>query len=198
MDTSVELGLERIQRAALLLMVQNLSTAIAAQNTVWSARDATFYSAMGRANPGITVENIAPDNMYPGTIPSLIDAPIENYPNLCSLAYIGTPQPSNDDWGEMYSVSLIIEVMVKSIKSEEEVNARIQRTLEAVNSVLKSNDNRRLPEGNDGENLVTQISRVPLKTIGEVFVKHQGTDPNARWYHQGGSLTYQVDKFSRY
>lgn len=198
MDSTVDIGLERLQRAVTLLMYQNINTAIAAQNTLWDARDATFYAAMGRQDPSITVESISPDQMYPGTIPSLIEAPMENYPNLCVIAYAGRPQNANDDWGEFYAVNLTVEIMVKSQRSEEECNARIQRTLEAAHSVLTSDKNRRIPEGSAGENLVPQIPRGPVATIGNVFVKHVDRDANLRWFYQGGSLTYIIDKYAKY
>ena len=202
MNTAVEIGLERVQRAVTLLMAQNLNDEISAVNAIWDARDATFFSAMGRANPQFTCEMVSPDNMYSGTIPSLISSPREAYPNLCVIAYIAAPRRTDDDWCETYDLALAVEIMVKSERSEEEVNARIQRTIEAAHSVLTSDKTRRIPEGNDGENLVPQISNTPNVTIGDVFVKHGSaitdTDPNDRWFWQGGRLQYSMEKLISY
>ena len=197
MDLTVDIGMEQIQRNTALLLIQNLNDAIADQNTLWMERDEDFYVASGRTNPEISVEEISTDHIYSGTIPSLIDKPMEFYPNCCVIAYIAQPQRGDDDWMERYQVALALEIMVKSESSEEEVNARIHRTLAAANFVIASDKNRRLPDA-DGESLVPQISGGPAVTIGEVFVKHKGTDPNDRWFYQGGSLTYLVDKFSSY
>jgi hypothetical protein len=95
-------------------------------------------------------------------------------------------------------VNLSVELMVKSQKSEEEVNARIQRTIEAAHSVLVSGSKRRIPEGNEGEYLVPQISGTPTATIGDVFVRHENTDPEDRWFWQGGRLQYSIDKIMNY
>jgi len=195
---TLEIGLERLQRAVTLLMYQNLNTAIAAQSATWTTRDAAFYSAMGRSNHGITVESFPGDNFYSGTIPSLISAPLSSYPNCCCIAYIANPQATDNDWAEMYNVVLAIELMVKSERSEEEVNARIQRTVEAAHSVLTSDKNRRIPEGNSGANLVPQIQNTPSVTIGDVFVRHEGTDANNRWFWQGGRLQYLMEKLVAY
>ncbi len=198
MDNTVSLDLERIQRAATLLLFQNMNTQIAAQNTLWDARDATFYAALGRTDPSITVESIPPDNFYPGTIPSLIVAPLERYPNVCCIAYVAVPQQTDNDWGELYRLTLGVEMMVKSERSEEEVNARIQRTVEAAHAVFTSDANRRLPEGSGGENLVWQLGNTPVASIGDVFVRHEGTDASNRWYWQGGRLEYIVDRYVDY
>lgn len=202
MMVKTEIGLERLQRAVTLLMAQNINAQITEVNTMWSARDAAFYAAMGRTDPEISCESISPDNMYSGTIPSLISSPREMYPNLCVIAYIAAPRRTDLDWSELYDIALSVEIMVKSERSEEEVNARIQRTLEAAHYVLTSDKARRIPEGNDGENLVPQISNTPSVTIGDVFVKHgseiMDTDPNDRWFWQGGRLQYAIEKLVSY
>jgi hypothetical protein len=197
-DLTSALGMEKVQRAVTLLMIQNLNDAIDDQNTLWAAKDATFFAAIERDQEPFECENIAADHFYSGTIPSLIEKPMEDYPNLCVIAYISTPTLLSSDYVERYAITLAVEIMVKSETSEEEVNARIQRTLEAANYVMTSEKNRRIPEGNDGNPLVPQISRGPSATIGDVFVKHKGQDPDARWFYQGGSLTYLIEKFAPY
>lgn len=178
-------------------MIANLNTEIDNQNTLWASRDAAWFAATGRPDPGFTVEHIRPDNIYSGTIPSLIKSPASNYPNLCVIAYIASPSGEDTDWGERYLLTVALEFMVKSLILEEEVNARIQRTLEAGNKVLTSDENRRIPDF-DGASLVPQIATKPQVTISDVFVRHITSDPNAGSFYQHGSLTYRVEKFSTY
>lgn len=195
MDLSPDIGLERLQRAFTLLMAANINDAIDEQNTLWAPRDASFFAAMGIADPGFSVEHIQTRNIHSGTIPSLITSPESDFPNLCVIAYIASPSESTDDWMDHYSITLAAEFMVKSLSDEELVNARIQRTLEAGNSVLTSDINRHVPEI-DGVALVPQISGKPTVTISDVFVRHTSGDPNARSFYQHGSLTYRIDKWS--
>lgn len=197
MDLTIDVGLERVQRAVALLMAQNINNEIDIQNTLWSARDAAWFAALGRPDPGFSVEYINSDNIYSGTIPSLITSPASFYPNLSVIAYVATPGGGNDDWMERYQITLACEFMVKSLTNEEEVNARIQRTLEAGHRVLSSERNRKIPEF-DGESLVPQIASMPTVTISDVFVRHTSGDPNSRSFYQHGSLTYRIDKFSGY
>lgn len=196
MDLTTEVGLERIQRAAAILMLQNLNAAIDIQNVMWSLRDTDFFAAFGKTDPGFTVQHISADNIHSGTIPSLLQSPDSGFPNCCCIAYIGQPIRTDSDWSELFYVNLNLEFMVNA-STEEECNARIQRTLEAAHSVLASEEARKLPELN-GNNLVSPIQGAPRIGISELFVRHEGGDPNKRFFWQGGTLTYTVEKVSSY
>lgn len=196
MDLTSEVGLERIQRAAAVQMLNGLNAAIDQQNTEWVARDAAYFAAFGVADPGFTVQHILPQNIHSGTIPSLLQSDADEFPNCCSVAYIGQPARTDSDWSELYYVNLNLEFMVNAA-TEEECNARIQRTLEAAHSVLISEKARRLPEL-DGNNLVPPIQGTPRVGISELFARHPNNDPNRRFFWQGGTLTYTVEKISSY
>jgi len=196
MDLTASIGLERVQRAIATLMMLNINDALTTQEAIWSARDAAYFSAFGRTNPNWTLERISPDNIFSGIIPSLIDSPPENYPNICVIAYAANPSGSSD-WGERYLQAVEVQFMVKSLTDEEEVNARIQRTLEAAHSVLISDENRRIPDFDDAS-IVPQISSMPAVEISGVFVRHLSTDPTDRSFYQHGTLTYRIEKFSTY
>lgn len=197
MDLTIDIGLERIQRALALLMAQNINDEIDIQETLWSGRDASWFAAMGRTDPGYTIEPILVDNIHSGTIPSLINSPPTAFPNLCVIAYNAVPMGPNDDWMERYNITVTLEFMVKSLTDEDLVNARIQRTLEAGHAVLTSDYARRIPE-ESGDVLVPQISSMPTATISDVFVRHVSSDPNDRSFYQHGTLTYRIDKYSSY
>jgi len=155
-------------------------------------------SELGRGAATWTVEAIANENFYPGTIPSLINAPIEKYPNVCVICYRGSPKTSQDDLGENYTHTLAVEIMVKSgtfldndpvehiIFNEQEVNSRIQKTLDAAHLTLL--DNRRL------NNTIPELP-APEATIGDLFVRRTAGGQGDKWYWQGGTLQYNLDKY---
>ena len=189
MELSVRLSTEAIQRQAIIVLFTHLNNMIDAMNATWSIEDDEFWASMNRGNQDWFVENIADENFYAGTIPSLINAPIDHYPNVCAICYIANPPGSTDDIGEFYQDLLAIEVMVKSIISEQEVNSRIQKTLDAIHMTFMNNlDNRTL------NNTILPLN-APRQTVGDVFVRREQTNHGDRWYWQGGSLEYAVNKF---
>lgn len=195
MDTTRSINTEPIQRKALTILASKLNAKIAALSPAWTAQDDQFYADLSRPSPGFTVEDISQANMYAGTVPSLINAKVDRYPNLCTIAYRADPKRSNDDWGDNYTITLNVEVMVKSDNfgddlshlGEEQVNSRIQKTLEAVHEVLM--DHKTL------DNLVESINPAPRQTIGEVFIRRTENARGDRWMWQGGVLTYLIDKY---
>ena len=196
MDLTYDIGLEKLQRAVAVLIAENINDAIDAVDASWTARDVAWLAAVGRPDPDFTIEHIPPDNVYAGTIPSLIQSGPEKFPNCSVIAYVATPAGVDQDVLEHYSIILAVEFMVKHLTSEEVVNTRIQRTLEAAHSVLISDENRRIPDF-DGP-LVPTISSMPTVTISDVFVIHPGGSPTERNFYQHGSLTYRIDKYSAY
>jgi len=202
MELTTRLGTETIQRAAIIVLFNNLNNMINSMNLTWSGEDDDYWQALNRGNQDWFVETIAPENFYAGTIPSLINASIDKYPNVCAIDYVATPPGSTDDEGELYNHLLAIEVMVKSIDSEEETNSRIQKTLDAVHlTFMDSLENRTL------NNTILPVN-APRQTIGDVFVgrktekkgnqagKAQSSmQGGERWFWQGGTLEYTVQKF---
>jgi hypothetical protein len=189
MDLTIRLGTEAIQRQALIVLFDYLNDTIVSMNSTWAVEDDEFWAALNRGNEEWYVEPIADQNFYPGTIPSLINAPIENYPNVCTICYIANPPGSSDDDGELYQNLLAIEVMVKSVNSEQEVNSRIQKTLDAIHlTFMNSLENRTL------NNTVPQLG-APRMSVGDVFVRREKTNRGDKWFWQGGTLEYTVSKF---
>jgi hypothetical protein len=189
MELSTRLGTELIQREALLVLFNHLNNKIDSMASTWSIEDNDFWAALNRGNQDWFVERIEDRNFYPGSIPSLINSAIENYPNVAVICYDANPPGSRDDEGELYNDVLLIEVMVKSIVSEEEVNSRIQKTLDAIHlTFMDSLENRTL------NNTIPRLN-APRQTIGDVFIRREKTNLGDRWYWQGGTLTYTVQKF---
>lgn len=157
----------------------------------WTAEDDQFYAALGRSNPDWTPEQILPENFHPGTAKGIMKWPVERFPNVCTLCYQAfSPNDDDNDQGEFYSDRLAIEITVKSEESEEEVNSRIQKTLDAAHLVLW--------ESRTLNNTVPEIATPPDVTIGDVQIRRHRDGTGADWYWQGGALTYIVNKYVVY
>jgi hypothetical protein len=167
-------------------------------NATWVAEDDALMSHLGRGDATWTVETIANENFYPGTIPSLINAPIEKYPNVCVVCYTADPKHSSDDTAENYTHVMAVEIMVKSgtfdssenlsggLFQEQQVNSRIHKTLDAAHLTLLSN--RHL------NNTIPELP-APRVTVGDLFIRREQKGQGERWYWQGGSLIYDLDKY---
>ena len=172
-------------------MSLGLNTQITSMQPTWTAEDDQLYAALGRPNPDWTVEQVLSENFHPGTSKGILKWPVEKFPNVCSICYQAfSPNDDNNDQGEMYSDRLAIEIAVKSEESEEEVNSRIQKTLDAAHLVLW--ENRTLG------NTVPEIPTPPDVTIGDVQIRRYRDGTGADWFWQGGSLDYIVNKFVVY
>jgi|SRR3990172_5182604 len=194
MELTTRLSLEKIQRQALLVLANmslGLNTQITSMQPTWTAEDDQLYAALGRPNPDWTVETVLTSNFHPGTSKGILKWSVDKFPNVCSICYQAfSPNDDNNDQGEMYSDRLAIEIAVKSEESEEEVNSRIQKTLDAAHLVLW--ENRTLG------NIVPEIPTPPDVTIGDVQIRRYLDGKGDNWYWQGGSLDYIVNKYVVY
>jgi hypothetical protein len=197
MDYSGRLLLESIQREALITLFNGLNNKINDLYITWQNEDDELLNTLGRGNSTWTVEEINEDNFYPGTIPSLINAPIEKYPNCGVICYQAIPKSSSDDTGENYTNVLAIEIMVKSgpynsdeigerLYHEQQSNSRIQKTLDAAHLTIL--DNRTL------SNTIPDLP-APRVSVGDIFIRREEAGKGPKWCWQGGSLEYNLDKY---
>lgn len=197
------LGLERIQREAFLVLFNKLNDEISILDSAWATLDQELSTATGRDFVAITLEQVEEFNFHLGHRPSLIEAPIQRYPNVSLMAYQSRPEGINQiDQMDNITDRLFIECMVKStgyessteevtdgqIEAERVVNARIQRMTDAVNNVIQSN---RTLNGT-----VIEISASPSVLISDVFVRRENTSYGQRWLWQGSRLEYDISKLS--
>lgn len=191
------LGLEAAQREALVILFENLNDKIDEMESDWEAEDEELMNSLNRGQPAFTIEKIEENNFYPGTIPSLISASIDKYPNVCVICYRGVPKRSFDDTAENYTDTLAVEIMVKSgpfdgenlteaLFYEQEVNSRIQKTIDAAHLTLLNN--RSL------NNTIIELP-APRVAIGDIFVRREEQGVGSKWLWQGGSLEYDMDKY---
>jgi len=193
-------GLEEIQRSAFFVLFDTLNVAIAKVNDAWVASDESFALHTGRPFVPVLTEAVLPDNFIEGHRPSLIEAPIDNYPNVSVMAYRASPGPGSElyDHQEKYRVNLVVETMVKATEEEGEsvCNSRAKRMVQAVNTCLMDNPTL--------GGVVSGFDGTPTVSVTELFTrKDRGGDASSRgaraaygpsWFWQGGRLEYVVRK----
>ena len=186
------LGLEQVQRAMLFQLMDNVNPALA-EVAAWMAdSDQVLATRQGADYTPTVIEPIAPQNFVEGHRPSLIDAPVESYPNCAVWAVRAEPTAESAAFDQIsvHTDMIYVEVMVKSIASEEEVNRRIQRTVEAVNIAVMQD--RTLGGA------VQPIESDPVAELSDVFTRKERTAYGAVWFWQGARLEYAVRKEAVY
>lgn len=187
MELTGLIATELLQRQAIKILYDNLNTKLDSLAAGWTSEDTDYFTSIGRSNPIELPEDIQAENFYPGTVPSLLNSTPDRYPNVCAFSWRGIPKSRDFDQGDSYNMTLMIEVMCKSVSSEIEVNSRTQRTLDAIHQVML--ENRTV------NHLVSPILP-PVKSLGDVFVGRQDkTNRLDKWFWQGGYLEYNIDKF---
>lgn len=197
------LGLERIQRESFLVLFKKLNEEIGILESAWTTLDNQLAVETGRDFDPISLERVEDFNFHMGHRPSLIEAPIQRYPNVSVMAYQVRPEGVNQIDQMAQSLDrLFIEIMVKSpqyetstteatagqVEAERIVNARIQRMTDAVNNVIQSN---RTLNG-----MVQEIIGIPSVIISDVFPRATNTTYGQPWLWQGSRLEYEVSKLS--
>jgi hypothetical protein len=191
LDTSPNIGLGQLAREGFIVLLQAVNEAIEQQNEYWKPYDEELSSLRSIDYEALEVEAVLPENFYLGHNPSLIEAPIDKYPNVAVDADRAGSALSDDlDQAQMFGVSLYIEFMVKSEKSEEEVSARAARMLDAINVCMMSNRTLR--------GATHELGDTPTAQLSDVFVRAGDTSYGERWFWRGGRLEYDVTKVSQF
>jgi len=180
-------GLEIIETEAIKILAENINQELIEVEERWKERDLETNQALGILPITIELEHFKEGNYHMGHTPSLIEAPIDKYPNICSIASESAASESDYDQFNNYDISLAIEFIVKSLYNESEVNRRAQRTLEAVHNVMMRNQTLNgLIEGFDND---------PSGVLTGVFTRSdhpQGS--NNEWYWRLGRIDYMITR----
>lgn len=188
MDLTASAALELLSKQSLSILYAELNDEIEAIQAVWDARDLAYVEELhGAIRARTQIELIQPENFYWGHRPSLIEAPIEGYPNVSCFAYRAARSPVGLDQVNRKIITLSVEIMCRSEDSEEEVNARIARTADAVQSVLSRHPTL------DGA--VFQIGDEPDVTLSDLMARTDQRSGGNRFYWQGARLEYAVEKY---
>lgn len=192
MNFNSKYGLEIVERAAFLKLFTFVNDALDEVDARWAESDETFADFVGIPYVPIVCEKISLDplNFYEGHRPSLIQAPIQNYPNVSVWGVRSNPHPESvlSDHTNIYNNLFYVEIMCKATDAEGEgiVSKRINRTCEAVASVI---DGDRTLGG-----VVTGIEGDVSINISDVFTRKEKTSYGAVWYWQGARLEYVARK----
>lgn len=185
------IGLELVEREACLILFNELNDELDSQQAIWADRDTEFAQTTGLEPSYVNLEHIDPENFYYGHQPSLIEASVDKYPNVCTMAQQAGPAATNDiiDQTENFLVNLDIESFVKSEDSASEVNRRMRRTVEAINQVLVRNENLNglsLGYNNDPDIIIT-----------DAFKRDEQTSHGPVWFWQAARLRYNLTRHVR-
>ena len=186
------LGLERVARQALIVLIDTLNDELPVQEDLWADEDEELADKRGIDYVPITLEPIELENFYYGYQPSLINAEISKYPNVAVIADATSEASDNTvDQVDSYLHRLAIEVMVKSNEEDtsEIVNSRAQRTADAVNICMMSNRTLR--------GTVHGFEGAPTANLTEVFLRKEQTAYGNIWQWQGARIEYEVRKDSQ-
>lgn len=190
MVSSPTTGMERIAREALIVLIDTLNIELEHQETLWVPSDEELSAKRGIDYEPISIEPVAPENFYPGHKPSLVNAAIDRYPNVAvDSDQVGASGSDSIDQASTYGVSLFVEFMAKSEKSEEEVSARAHRMLDAINICIMSN--------RDLRGSIQELDGSPTGILSDVFVRKEKTSHGPMWFWRGGRIEYVPKKVAQ-
>lgn len=190
LDTSHRVGLAQLARAAMGVLFQTLGEAIKQENEYWVPLDEELAVIREIDYSPLVIEPVDPKNFYLGHVPSLIEAPIEKYPNVAVDADRAGSSGSDDlDQAQTFGLNLYIEFMVKSKKDEEEVSDRASRMLDAINGCMLSN---RTLGGT-----VHEVGETPIGQLSDVFIRSSEPSYGKPWFWRGGRIEYVVQKVAQ-
>lgn len=182
-------GLELLGRQAVISLSASINSELISVSNHWYTLDTELATLRGRTYASVSLESISNDHIHLGHRPSLIQAPIDNYPNISCMAYRAVPDAEQLDHIDKFSANLYIETMVKGTieEGEELVNSRIERTTESVVNVIAR-------DSDFGGNFFS-LQRPPIVSIGDLFVRREEKGHGPRFLWQGSRLEYAVDIF---
>lgn len=190
-DSSPSLGLGQLAREGFIVLRSVLNEQLEQQAEYWAPLDEELATICEVDYSPLTLEAIENPNFYLGHKPSLIEAPIEKYPNVAVDAdRAGSSGSDLLDHASTFGISLYVEFMVKSIVSEEEVSARASRTLDAINLSMMSNRTLR--------GATHELGDTPNAQLSDVFVRKAETSYGDRWFWRGGRIEYSVQKVAQF
>lgn len=196
-----ELGLERFAREVLILMIDNLETELGVQDAKWVTLDQELAVKLQMDYVPCNSDPVLPRNFVMGHKPSLIEAPIEKYPNLAVMSYESFPSPDQGDQYFGVTNTLFIESMVIDGPydqgspgvfdeyGEDLVNKKVQRMNEAIHAIICAN---RTLGG-----YAFEITNPPRSRISDCF-RRRDINSGADYYWQMTRLEYNINKIAAY
>jgi hypothetical protein len=175
-----------IEREATMILASTLNDELSAQEEFWTPYDEEFATYMDIDFEPVVLEKVLKTGFHKGFQPSLIKAPLEEYPNVSVWTdRAGQAAFDNIDQMDAYRLRLVIELLVKA-EDDATVNDRALRTAEAVNICLMSNATL------NGK--VSGFDGPPTVQKGEVFYRKEDPSYGTEVPCQGVRMEYAVTK----
>lgn len=190
------LGVEDFSRQAYLVIFEGVNAALDAEGARWAQSDMDFNALIQRPAINASLEHFTPRTMHPGHRPSMIEAPVDQYPSLAVMAYRIAPLGDQNEAADNAQVSLSVETIVRSGPfrpddkdgdGETALNRRLLRTVEALHKVLL-----------DARDIVGWVppERSPTAIMGEIWARDAEVNEGDRWYFQGARMEWTFSKQS--
>lgn len=194
------IGFEQVTRGARLVLFKGLNAEIDAQAERWGAADLELQS-LG-LDPGvgqIELEHIEPTNLHEGPHKSILEAPPTAFPNVSVMAYLAIPAGAQFDQFDSYEITLFAETFViagpvptgQETAFETIVHRRIERTTEAVNTVLMRDST-----------LLGTVSPISVPGRGGIvdasWLKRKDGSSGSRYLVHGSKLQYTLQRHARF
>jgi hypothetical protein len=192
-------GAEQIARAAYVQILQNIASAAASIDNLWTSRDQDFATLTGTPYRRTTINLPDPESFYLGAQPSLVVGPgarFDKWPAITIRADMREPDQASaqpDQWDTML-ITLVVEALaaagpfnvepVEDRSLSDEIDRQYQRLAEAV--VFCVNKDRSL-----GGNCLP-ISLPPRITPSSPFVKRLKDGAGPWTLYQGAELVWIV------
>ena len=181
-------GLELIEVETLKILYNELNEELTVIEAKWEEQDLELNQLVGSDPIKIELEHFEDGNFYQGHIPSLIEAPVDKYPNIAVICDTSDPAEQNISYDQFnnYTNSLAIEIMCKSLYNESEVNKRATRTLEAVHNVIMRNTTL--------NNTIEGFDIDPSAILTDVFTRSDHSQGDSGWYWRAGRIDYKITR----
>lgn len=180
------IAMEVMAHEATKVLIATLNDELPVQEAFFAVLDEELADLRGVPYEPYSLEPVPTENFHLGFQPSLIKAPLEEYPNVSVMTDRAGQAPFDTvDQMDAYALRLLVELLVKS-PNEAEVNARALRTAEAVNVCMMSNETL--------NGTVAGFDGPPTVQMGEVFYRKEATSYGDQVAFQGVRLEYAVTK----
>lgn len=190
------LGFEEGTRGALKVLIEGLNDEIEARSGRWSQADLDWQEFAGIGIGQVDVLPIESDNFHEGPHPTIIEAPIEDFPAIAVFAYFTTSAGQGIDGAEKSNLRLAVEAFCATGPVTDEslashttiVHRRISRTTEAVNTVLMQQKSLcgAVQPG------ITEGPRGGLNP--QTFIRTEESSAGPRYIWQGSRLEYTLQR----
>lgn len=189
-------GLEHIGRETCIILIDYLPAELQSQEDYWDELDKSFDEKREIVYQPITLEKMDKGNILFGHNDSLIQAPVDMYPNVAVMAFDSSPSEDQGDQYEIHDCILVLELMVKANyddgpRLEELLNKRTYRTMEAVVSTIAKHSTL-------NGLLVSPIVDAPSVFVSNIFARSEFTGHGEEFLWQGARIEYLFEKPATY